>query len=328
MQPPKHGRGSRIAVATACAAPALVALAVQHGIHGTDRSLWSQATFDAGHVPIFGIVALSALSALRALRGPRGARNYVVAFAIAVALGAVSELVQIGTARQASFADFARDLAGAGGFLLFALGFDRAAIAAWNRPAHQPTGALLRIAGITVVALGLVPFAAAILAYAGRDQAFPRLLEFDGYWETRFLQPVDSTVTLAYLPEPWARDAPQELVGHVRFQVSDYSGFRMLDTHRDWSGFERLTFRVWSPLDREITLQLRIDDSDSPRSEDRFYGRITIAPGRNDVAVPLVEVRAGPPDRELDLRTIRRFLLYAVGPREPFDLFVDAFRLE
>jgi hypothetical protein len=329
MQSPTTRRGSRFAIAVACVLPAIAALAAQYWINGDDRTLWSRAIFDAGHVPVFGIVAVCVLFALRALRGRASrVRDYLIAFAVAAVLGALSELAQLGTERQASFADFARDLAGASGFLGIALSFDRAAIASLNRPAHVPTAALVGIAAATALALGMIPFGAAMLAYAGRDQAFPRLLEFDGYWETRFLQPADSTVTLSYLPEPWARDAPQELVGHVRFQVAAYSGIRMLDTHPDWSEYERFAFRVWSPLDRPVSLQLRVDDSDSPRGDDRYYGKVTIVPGRNDLEIPLDVIRQGPRDRELDLRTVHRFLLYAVGPKEPFDLYVDAFRLE
>ena len=86
---------------------------------------------------------------------------------------------------------------------------------------------------------------------------------------------------------------------------------------------------MYSPLDRAVDLGLRIDDAVHDNTfPDRFNRRITVAPGRNEIRVPLDQVRAAPATRPMQMHRIRRVLLFGGIPGEAFTLYVDDFRLE
>ena len=281
---------------------------------------------------LFGVVALAALVALPGRPGDPPARRratYGTAFVIAAVLGAASETMQFFGPRDADLWDLARDVVGAGAFLLFAATFE-AGVVSWPRRPHVPFAALARIVAVFLLLLAFVPVAATATAYGFRNAAFPHLMDFESYWESRFLETRGADITLAFLPEPWNED-PTRLVGMVTFRPGGYSSMILREPVPDWGAYRALRFEVFSTLDREVDLTVRIDDEIAirhPEFGERYQGEFTIGPGRNDIEIPLDEVREGPRERPLDLTRIRQLLVFDKFEGEPYSLYFDSFRLE
>jgi hypothetical protein len=91
-------RRARVALFLGIAA-GLMALVIL--VQTPDRGILWSAAFDAGHAPLFGLFALVILGALSAGGGPTGGRtglprtrDYILAFAVTVAFGGLSEILQ------------------------------------------------------------------------------------------------------------------------------------------------------------------------------------------------------------------------------------------
>ena len=288
--------------------------------------------YDAGHAMLFGLVALAALVALPGKPGDAPAKRratYWTAFAIAAVLGAASEMVQFFGPRDADLFDLVRDVVGAAAFLLFAATFEDGVVG-WSGRPHVPIAAVARIAAVFLLLLAFVPLAATATAYGFRNAAFPHLMDFESYWESRFLVTRHANITLAFLPEPWNEDT-NRLVGMVTFLPGGFSSLTLREPVTDWSAYRTLRFEVFSTLDHEVDLTVRIDDEIATERQthgERYQGELTIRPGLNEIEIPLEEIRGGPRERSLDLSRIQNVIVFDKFEGEPYTLYLDSFRLE
>jgi hypothetical protein len=86
---------------------------------------------------------------------------------------------------------------------------------------------------------------------------------------------------------------------------------------------------IFNPQDETLEITVRVDDRpDYPNFGDRYNDRLTLLPGGNHLRIPLSSLRASGSGRPLNLKTIKRFLLFLVDTDEPCRLFVDNIRLE
>jgi hypothetical protein len=307
--------------------------------------LW-RAVFDAGHAPLFGLIAILLLR-LASLRPNRVSQSrvritiaralgaswgpYVEAFAVTALLSAAAEAVQIFGRRDADVVDFLRDVAGALAFLLLALALDRSSrggdLSRFRRVGLIAVSALLLLA----VASPVVSLSVAMLQ---RDAAMPLLCDFESRWSRRLWSLHEAELDLTSRPEQWGNVAshqrrPQRRVARIDFRPATYPGLTIVEPSRDWSSYEILAFDVFSELDSTVTLVVRIDDVHAYRRyEDRFNRAFDVHPGLNQVRVALSDVMAGPRDRTLDLSRVRRLVLFAHRPESAFSLYVDDIRLE
>lgn len=307
-------------------------LVVLETLAAPESNRFWQAAFNFGHVPLFGVFALAVLGATLTLAGPRPHRRaigYATAVGVSLAAVVLAEVAQIPRPRNASLGDAARGLAGAAAFLGVAATFDLGP----GSPAfvrRRAPRVALRTAAAVVLLVGALPVLAAGLDYVQRERAFPRLLDFDAGWERRFLVVREAGLERVRAPRAW-RDASGErgLVARVTFRPVSYSGISLEEPHPDWSRGRVLAFDAYSALDHPVELTVRVEDADHDGLySDRFNGRVAVVPGANAVSIPLSEVRSAPWGREMDLRRVRRLMVFAVRPAAPFSLYLDAFRLE
>jgi hypothetical protein len=97
-------------------------LALGQWLQPPDRSLAWITFLDAGHVPLFGVIALAVLQFLLATPLANRSRTFLygLALGLTVLMGALSEWLQIGANRNSDPQDLLRDALGAGSFLLIA----------------------------------------------------------------------------------------------------------------------------------------------------------------------------------------------------------------
>ena len=289
-----------------------------------------EALFDAGHAALFGAVALVLQSLLTRERGTgRGAASPAHAFGVTLILAAGSEVVQsLQPHRDVSVADFLRDAAGAGAFLLLDV--------AWRSrrsPGTAPLTTRARV-GAALAAVGLLAAAAGELIYtvslyAARDRAFPTLYSLDGSWRERpFIVTGGNVLSADQAPE---RTAAMDVGPLARLDLKPglYSGLTFDEPYPDWSGHQRLTFTVVSDLDRPLVLVIRVHDAThDQRYADRFNRRLTIEPGVNRIAIPIDDIRRAPDRREMDLGRVRGIVIFAYKLERPLHLYLGPMRLE
>ena len=330
----------------------LVALLLYLGFGDVpERTRFWYALFDAGHAPLFGVIALVVRRLVsRADRSSGRVRVTAIAFVATLALAAAGEVFQLFQAsREVSLADFLRGGAGAGAFLLLAAAADRGREAG-STPRRTTAGRLLAVLTAMVLlaaTVGELAFTSAI--YFARRRAFPTLFALDGsWWERRLIATGRNNLTPGRAPAaidsapdaadatPGASGAAAGTVGAAAAQLTRldlrpglYPGLTFDEPYPDWRGYQRLVFTVVSDLSAPLELTIRVHDArHDQRYADRFNRRLTIVPGANRIAIPIDDIRRAPDRREMDLGRIRGIVLFAYRLRQPAHLYLGPLRLE
>ena len=116
--------------------------------------LWREI-LNAGHIPLFGILALAVLrlsTELLAKQIQNRYVHYVIALTAAGAIGAGAEFLQIFLARDANVADFVRDVAGAACFLAIQSARDARLTSSWKAANAVPKKLLLGVSTLVLIA--------------------------------------------------------------------------------------------------------------------------------------------------------------------------------
>ncbi len=293
--------------------------------------LW-KAVNNFGHVPLFGLVAILLVWMFRILShssGRVGIRQYGSAMLAVLVLALLTESLQsLTVTRSPTLTDVFHDLLGATCGLVFFFTCDTHLTGPWVQWRQFPRNFILRVCVMVVFGITLLPVLEWSYSYWERANRFPSLLEFVSDWELDFVKAVDSELLLVVPPLGW-KSSSDNLVGRVVFHPKKYPGLRLEEPYPDWRGYTYLQFDIYSELSHSQPIGIRIDDTYRTTSYDnRFNRRIMISPGLNHIQIPLEDIRQAPVDREMDLATIRRVLLFAVNPPEEFTLYFDKIRLE
>jgi hypothetical protein len=303
-----------------------------------DRTLFWDTVFDASHALLFGLVVLLVRSLLDRPRAPAaadeapagrrldGARR-LSALGITVVLAGASELLQLlQPGRQASMADFLRDVVGAVAFLLL-----HCAMA--GRARGEDGGAWrprVRAAGIAIALIlaVLVPVASVVGVYVARTLAFPTLYRLDGAWRER---PFVHARQAHQVTRPGAAGRGPGAQASTCFdlQPAKYAGVTLDEPYPDWSGFERLVFTISNPSSAPLEITIRVHDHwHDQRYEDRFNRLFPVAPGTHRIEIPLEAITHAPRTRDLDLTRVRGIALFAYDLKQPARVCLGTFRLE
>jgi hypothetical protein len=288
---------------------------------------WLRVALDGSHVPIFAGVAmlLAALLPRRHDSAPDGPR-YLLAFALALGVGAAIEYVQSLTGRPASAFDMASNAAGA------AIGIGLLALHRGPRGRRRLTGRAGWVLACAAI-VGLVfatwrPLEAA-RAYLDRAQRFPVVAAFDGPRDLYFVTTQGLAADVVPLPARWA-GAPGEHALRIRYAANQPPAVQLTEPSPDWTGFQAITMDVTNAADVELQLVLRILDAGHDWShEDRFNYPFAIpAATRRTIRVPLEAVRSAPAGRPMDLARVANVMIFGEDPLAGGDLYVSRLWLE
>lgn len=309
MSPPAPGRWGGRAAGLALAAALLVALALTAKLPPSPRIL--VVLHDAAHAPFGAALALVAWAGLGLRRAPpAGLVRHLIAFALALAIGALVEVAQAFVGRGPSFHDLWTDALGAAcalGSLAWASA--RAATDAAVRRGRFPAAAVAVVSG----ALALAPLVEAGAAYARRAAQFPVILGLEGPLDDYFIDEQPSDVARVPLPADWRAAGDPRRSLRVSLAPGSWPAIPHAEPTRDWRGLGAIALDVTNPSPEPLLLVLRIHDATGgPENPQRFEGRFTVAPGVREVLrVPLESVAAGPGTRRLDLSRVAGLILFA-----------------
>jgi hypothetical protein len=311
----------------------LLTLLLALPVHGT--AAWLRVLQDAGHGPVFAAIAIAlavllapAPSAVpRDRESVRTARRYLVAFAGALLLGVLVELVQDLLGRPASLFDLGSNAAGAAiGIALLAV-IERVRQPG-PRSAPGPAAWLLAAAAIAgLLYLSWRPVEAA-RAYLYRARLFPVLAAFESPRDLYFVRTEGSAADIVELPAPWSR-FPGERALRVRYDAARGPAVQLLEPSGDWRGYAVLAVDLTNAAATESRLVLRVIDAAHDWSTaDRLNLPLAVpAHTRITVRVSLDAVRAAPEGRAMDLARIADVMVFG-SPGGEGELYVSRLWLE
>ncbi|HVN41318.1 MAG TPA: hypothetical protein VMT50_00945 [Steroidobacteraceae bacterium] len=297
-------------------------------------TVWQRAIEKGGHGAVFmGIGAVLAL--MQRPSGAAGGRSVgqlLGAWAMAIALGALTELTELlGVGRDPSVLDVARDATGAAlGLALLAI------VERWRSTTHTRgvtivgrtgLGAPL-VALLAAVLLGLQPLHA-LTVYAHRAAAFPSIAQFHGALDLALVETEGTRAAIRPLPQPWS-NGPEDRALRLGYDAGHAAAVQVLEPSPDWRGYSTLAIDLTNPTPSELRLILRIFDRRHDwRSEDRLNLPLVIPPGvRRTVRVPLTAVETAPVGRRLDLAHIANVMLFQQVPTGVGELYVSRIWLQ
>jgi uncharacterized membrane protein YuzA (DUF378 family) len=234
-----------------------------------------------------------------------------------VFLGGIAiEIIQPYFGRSASFLDIYYNLVGigcAGG--VFALSLRKSKAKARHVAAYTAI-ALMLASSLFLPVLGAYTLRA-------QEQSLPQLLNFEDAWQQRLWRTGGTGLTsLIKAPSGWEENQSTAL--QVTFNPGKYPGFNFAYPPKTWSGYSHLSFEVFSKLDTDRKLTLRIhDDAHSQDYSDRFNRTLEIKPGLNKIEIPMSEIQNAPRSRAMALDEIAGMALFMVQPEGSPSLYFD-----
>jgi hypothetical protein len=114
----------------------------------------------------------------------------------------------------------------------------------------------------------------------------------------------------------------------LELHPSPYPGVTAMVREKNWSEFRSLCFDIYNPEEREIKIAVRIDDQKNwPDYPDRYNKSLGLVKGSNRIEIPLNTLVTSGTLRNMDPKSIHRFLIFMVNPPEKNVLYVDYIRL-
>ncbi len=291
------------------------------------KGVWHKVLLDATHGPIFAVVAVLLLLALGRKSARVGRNAYLAAFAVAVGLGVLTEILQTLTNRPGSAFDVMTDAAGAAaGLALSWLHEQRRAPAFPGQRAAAWMPLAIAAAGIGFVAWH--PLQAA-RAYAHRAAIFPSIVEFRSPQDLTFVEAGGSGSAIESLPAPWGL-GPDDRALRVDYDGRHGPSMQVLEPLRDWRGYSVVAVDLTNPSNRELKLVFRIFDAiHDGNPSDRLNLPLAISPQtRTTVRVALAAVEGAPAGRHMDMAHIADVMLYGRESADPASFHVSRIWLE
>lgn len=323
------------------------------------ETVWQRVLMDAGHGPVFAAMAVVLLlmqapasvtppalataptssapapagksTAEAAGRPLRALRQYLVAFVLTVAIGALTEWLQRYLPnRNVSLRDLLHDAMGAA-LGLGALSLVEGARSGVRRAGAAPRDTRWLWAMVLAMLLGLAwPPLQCARAYAARFAAFPTLAPLGEVADDFFSAAHDAALSHAPLPTRWRQAGDDDASLRLDFAPAARPAFELTEFEQDWRGHETLALDVTNPGAAEARFVLRILDAHHDWShEDRLNLPVVIPPHtRTTLRVSLAAVEHAPAHRTMDLAAVANVMLFATVPSGNESFYVSRVWLE
>jgi|GEM_PF-759123 len=277
---------------------------------------------DAGHLPLFGVMACAILFSLMIKEnGVLQARHFVLAGGLTIFVAGLVEILQPLVDRDPSYLDFVNGAIGAilglAGVIVFS---NRTSLAA-------KLCYFVALFFGTLLAIG--PYLELAKASSARKLSFPLLSDFEDPADLIFWTPLgSSTSEKTEIAQSQTRSFSGDNSLKVSLGRDPWPGIAFYPPELSWRDFSTLHLAIFSDSE-ELTLTIRIDDQqDCSSLEKRFNKRFALRSGWNKILISTEEIALGPKNRELDLDSIRKILIFGgqntIGKR----FFLDDVRLK
>jgi hypothetical protein len=286
-----------------------------HLLPGLNSSYLENSIRNSLHFILFAIVA--ALAYRMVPFGPIG--KFLVALAIVITTGTLSEFAQRSAGGTADISDVYRDASGAVTMLAAMLAFStsqRARRGSVGRLALQLLGSAIAV----LVLLPLVFWTGALLFERSRH---PVVLDFDSHFSQNRYSPINAEVTLIS-----ATSEGDNMLAELVLSKRGRSGLAIQTAKYDWSNESTLVFNAEVVEGATTDLTVHINDKTNlGKFIDTKSGSITLLDGRQEYRVPILSTirEAGQGD---DMTNIRQVVILARDKQAGARLQLDDIRLE
>jgi len=277
------------------------------------------------HPSVFGLIAVSVL-VLELQRVPPRSRawfGYLIALAVAIALGGLTEILQNFTHRDPSLRDVGLDARGALCALILAAAFDRRL---WTGERPRLTRAACAGLGVALAVFIYFPLGLAAAAYANRFHNFPVLFTPASRLDLYFIEPDAHPAGRVSLVRP---DAGRYAL-RVPLIERPYAGVWFFEPSPDWRGYSTLVVDATNPGTVDLKLSIRVHDRHHNWTyADRFNAEYPIPPGaRRVIAIPLLAIEGAPRGRPMDMAHIAAIMLFRAGTGGPTEFLLNSMALQ
>ncbi len=108
-----------------------------------------------------------------------------------------------------------------------------------------------------------------------------------------------------------------------------YPGIDFQEMKHDWSEFHSLRMDIFNPAEEKVNLSIRIDDRESgPEYVSRFDTVFELKQGMNHISIPTKSIRTNIHHRPLNLKQIKRIIVFIMNNTKQRELYLDNMRLE
>jgi uncharacterized protein YfiM (DUF2279 family) len=296
-------------------------------------TLWQRVVQDAGHGPVFALIAVVLLLMLGPADGRaiRSASQYRHAFLASTALGILTELLQyLMPGRSVSTMDAMHDAAGAALGLACIWSIERSLARRrdFASQADSHTRVVVAIALCAFTLLAWQPLHCA-RAYAARDTSFPVLLPAGPLADALFARPHHTSVTYVQLPQAYRRPGDADSM-RFEFKRGTKPGLQVLEPYPDWRSHDVLVLDLTNPSPKPAQFMLRILDATHDWSHADRFNQPLVVPGaaRTTIRISLEAVATSPARRRMDMGAIANVMLFARQPLDTGEFYVTRVWLE
>jgi len=115
----------------------------------------------------------------------------------------------------------------------------------------------------------------------------------------------------------------------VTLPPGQYAGIDFEKIRSDWSGCHHLRMDVFNPDNEKVNFHIRIDDDKNGLEyASRFDVDFNLKPGMNHLSIPTDSIRTNLHHLPLNLKDLKRFLVFIPGNPKPREIYLDNIRLE
>lgn len=130
----------------------------------------------------------------------------------------------------------------------------------------------------------------------------------------------------------WSSSVPDDTVARagarslrLELEPGRYADTTLRRSFGDWNGYTHLEMSLYNP---DEAIQSAITNTSGASGlTTGINGRYFIAPGWNDLRIPITEIRAAPAERPLDLADLSQMVICTVDLEHPRRLYLDRGRL-
>jgi hypothetical protein len=115
----------------------------------------------------------------------------------------------------------------------------------------------------------------------------------------------------------------------VSLSAGNYPGVDFQEIQNDWSKSRYFKMDIFNPFKEIFRFHVRIDDNKSGwEYADRFDIDFKLKPGMNYISIPTDSIRTNIHHRPLNLKKIKRMMVFIPGNLKKREIFLDNIRLE
>jgi predicted MPP superfamily phosphohydrolase len=115
----------------------------------------------------------------------------------------------------------------------------------------------------------------------------------------------------------------------VSLPPGQYPGISFYEIPTDWSGGKYLKMDVFNPSKEDLTFHIRIDDTKSGwEYADRFDMNLELGSKMNHITIPTDSIKTNVHIRPLNLKNIKRMMVFIPDSPKQREIYIDHIRLE